>query len=207
MEPRWEANGVFLELDPSDEAIVGTPTAIETTRSFRRMLADQQWNSETLRMFVGVLWNPRTLHFESLESICKRYITKSLVQEHGATDGCAACHGDSQYNVPRCRKRCEDIFDREKSPGQSLSEVQQELVQVEQEQRAMTQEPIERPPQPFSSHDDPMQVSTTPRRARIPDDENNTTTIRPRLDMSALICELSEYDVPEIDWEKFWREQ
>ena len=53
----------------------------------------------------------------------------------------------------------------------------------------MTQEPIERPPLPSSSsHDDPMQVSTTPRRARIPDDEDNTTTIRPRLDMSALIC-------------------
>ena len=140
-------------------------------------------------MFVGVLWNPRALHFESLGGIRKRYITKSLVQEHGATDGCAACHGDSQVHVPRCRKRCEDNFDLEKLPGQSLSEVQQKLVQVEQEQqRAMTQEPIERPPQPSSSsHDDPMRVSTTPRRARIPDDEDNTTTIRPRLDMSALI--------------------
>ena len=27
-------------------------------------------------------------------------------------------------------------------------------------------------------------------------------TVRPRLDMSALICELCEGDVPEIDWEK-----
>ena len=47
-----------------------------------------------------------------------------------------------------------------------------------------------------------MQVSTTPRRARNPDDENEMRTVRPRLDMSALINELCERDVPEIDWEK-----
>ena len=47
-----------------------------------------------------------------------------------------------------------------------------------------------------------MQVSTTPRRARNPDDENEMRTVRPRMDMSALINELCERDVPEIDWEK-----
>ena len=40
-----------------------------------------------------------------------------------------------------------------------------------------------------------MQVSTTLRRARIPEDESDTRTVRPRLDMSAR-------DVLEIDWEK-----
>ena len=47
-----------------------------------------------------------------------------------------------------------------------------------------------------------MQVSTTPRRARNPDDESEMRTVRSRLDMSALINELCERDVPEIDWEK-----
>ena len=47
-----------------------------------------------------------------------------------------------------------------------------------------------------------MQVSTTPRRARSPDDEYEMRTVRPRLDMSALINELCERDVPEIAWEK-----
>ena len=47
-----------------------------------------------------------------------------------------------------------------------------------------------------------MQINTTPRLAIIPHDENNTRTSRPRLDMSALISELCERDVPEIDWEK-----
>ena len=53
-----------------------------------------------------------------------------------------------------------------------------------------------------SSHEEPMQVSTTPRRARNPDDESEMRTVRPRLDMSALINELCERDVTEIDWEK-----
>ena len=47
-----------------------------------------------------------------------------------------------------------------------------------------------------------MQVNTTPRRARNPDDEIEMKTVRPRLDTSALINELCERDVPEIDREK-----
>ena len=58
------------------------------------------------------------------------------------------------------------------------------------------------PQQPSSSsHVDPMQVNTTPRRARISEDEDDTRTVRPRLEMSALISDLCERDVPEIDWE------
>ena len=44
-----------------------------------------------------------------------------------------------------------------------------------------------------------MQVSTTPRRARNHDNECEMRTVRPRLDMSALINELCERDVPEIN--------
>ena len=118
MAPRWEADGVFLgKLDLSDEVIVGTSKGIETTRSFRRVRADPQWSPETLRMFIGVPWHPRGLVTDSLGGIRQRYITRSLVQEHGATDGCAACQGDSQVHVQRCRKRFEEIFDREKQPG------------------------------------------------------------------------------------------
>ena len=114
--------------------------------------------------------------------------------------------------MSRCRKRFKDIFDGEKEPGQPLAAVQQEelvrvaegaipvaqLAQVEQEpqqQRAIIPEPIAIPPQPFSSsHEDP-------RRARIPEDEDDAKTVRPRWDMSALIRELCERDVPEIDGE------
>ena len=46
-----------------------------------------------------------------------------------------------------------------------------------------------------------MQVNTTFRRAIIAEDEDDTRTVRPRLDTSALITELCERDVPEISWE------
>ena len=67
----------------------------------------------------------------------------------------------------------------------------------------MIQEPTAIPPKPpSSSHEDPMQVNTTLRRARIPEDKDDTRTVGPRLDMSPLISELCERDVLEIDWEK-----
>ena len=96
MEPRWEADRVFLgKLDLSDEVIVGTPKGVETTRSFRRMTEDRQWNPGTLRMFVGVPWNPRGITTDASGGIRKRYVTRALVITHGATDGCAACQGDA----------------------------------------------------------------------------------------------------------------
>ena len=75
-------------------------------------------------------------------------------------------------------------------------------VQMEREpqQHAPVPEPSAQPSS--SSCEEVMQVSTTPRRARNPDDENEMRTVRPRLHMSAMIIELCERDVPEIDWEK-----
>ena len=71
------------------------------------------------------------------------------------------------------------------------------------QQHATTQEPSAFPPQPSSSsHEDPMQGNTTARRARVPEDDDDTRTVRPSLDISALISELCEIGVPEIDWEK-----
>ena len=119
--------------------------------------------------------------------------------------------------MPRCRKRFEDIFDQEKHPGQPREVVQQDgpdhaaeqvvsgdqRVHMEREPQQQHASVPELSAQPSSSsHEEPVQVSTTPRRARNPDDENEMRTVRPRLDMSALINELCERDVPEIDWEK-----
>ena len=69
-----------------------------------------------------------------------------------------------------------------RASGQPRAAVQQESVQVEQQheqqqqqQRETVPQPIDLPPQHISSsHDGPMQINTTPRRARIPDDEDNT---------------------------------
>ena len=69
-------------------------------------------------------------------------------------------------------------------------------MQMEQEPRQQQHAPIPEPSaQPSSSsHEEPMQVSTTPH-------ESDTRTVRPRMDMSALISELCERDVLEIDWQ------
>ena len=140
---------------------------------------------------------PRGITTDAPGGIRNSYITRALVQTHGATDGCAACQGDAQVHVPGCRKRSEGIFDREKLPGQPREVVQQGDQRVQMEQEPQRHAPIPEPSaQPSSSsHEEPMQVSTTLRRARIPEDESDTRTVRPRLDMSAR-------DVPEIDWDK-----
>ena len=216
MEARWEADGVFLgNLDLSFEDCRDTQrnrhdTIIQTDDE------DLQWNPKTLRMFAGVPWNPRGITTDALGGIRKRYITRTLVQAHGATDGCLACQGDGQVHVPRCRKRFEDICDQDKQPGQPREVVQQDAaeqvvpgdlrVQIEQEsqqQQRHTSVPEPSAQPSSSSYEELMQVSTTPRRAKNPDDENEMRTVRPRLDMSALINELCERNVPEIDWEKF----
>ena len=164
-------------------------------------------------MFVGVPWNPRGITTDAPGGIRKRYITRALVQAQEATDGFRACQGDGQVHVPWCRKRFEDIFDQEKKPGQPRDVVQHDAaeqvvlgdqrVQMEQEPQQQHASVPELNAQPSSSsYEEPMQVSTTQRRARNPDDENEMRTVRPRLDMSALINELCKRDVPEIDWEK-----
>ena len=111
----------------------------------------------------------------------------------------------------------EDIFDPEKQPGEPRVVVQQEEVgcvaeeiilsdqhvqmehEPQQQQHASIPEPSAIPPQPYGSiYQNPMQVNTTPRRARIPEDEGDTRTVRTRLEMSTLIRELCERDVPGL---------
>ena len=130
-------------------------------------------------MVVGVPWNPRGITTDAPGGIRKRYITRALVQTHGATNGCAACQSDGQVHVPRCRKRFEDIIDREKLPGQQREVVQQDepgraaeevlpgdqRVQMEQEPKQQEHAPIQEPSaQPSSwSHQEPMQCKSARR--------------------------------------------
>ena len=86
--------------------IVGTPQGIETTRSFRR--------TSGIQRLCACLLEYRGMASPLLGGTRKRYITRALVQAHGATDGCLACQGDGQVHVPRCRKRFEDICDHDK---------------------------------------------------------------------------------------------
>ena len=139
----------------------------------------------TLRIFVAVPWNPRGLMADPPGGVRKRYIKRSLVQEH-----VHCCNNKSCYDWLR---RSDQLI--------SLPKLKQQPRQLQP--RVMIQNPVETLPQPSSSsHEDSMQVNTTPRRARIPEDEEDATTVRPPLHTNALISELCERDVSEIHWEK-----
>ncbi len=109
--------------DNSDEPIIGTPRGIEQTRSFRKREQGERWNQEAIRMFVGAPWNPRGMVADAPGGTRRRYITKALVLQHGATEGCVACTGDSQVHIPCGRKRFDDIFDAAKQPGEPYDRV------------------------------------------------------------------------------------
>ena len=105
-----------------------------------------------------------------------------------------------------CQGQPRDVAPQDE-PGRAAEEILpgDQRVQMEQEHRqhASIPEPSAIPAQSSSSsQQETMQVNTTPRRARIPEDENDTRTVRPRLEMSILISELCERDVPEIGWKK-----
>ena len=150
--------------------IVGT-TSIETTRSFRRLPADQQWNPETLLMSVVVPLNPRGLIIDSPGGI-RKVTSRNLW-----------CKSTARQTVAQPAKEIhKSMCHREKQPGQPRSVVKKEdFGRVAEEAmpggHATISEPTAIPPQPSSSsHEDPMQVNTTPRR----------------LDMSAVVSELCQ---------------
>ena len=113
LEPHW-ATGTFPgRTDASDEVIVGTAVGIEFARSFRRRTRDKQWQRDALTTFIGVPWNPRGLAVEApMASSRRKYITKSLVQQHGETPGCSACLGVSPQHTATCRERFERLIKR-----------------------------------------------------------------------------------------------
>eukprot|EP00959_Pyramimonas_sp_CCMP1952_P223425 4671055-Pyramimonas_sp.AAC.1 len=63
--------------------------------------------------FIGVAWNPSGLEVNDQNEVARRrrYITKALIEEHGPTDGCEACEGNSSMHNAGCRTRCAKIFD------------------------------------------------------------------------------------------------
>ena len=110
LEPHW-ATGTFPgRTDESDEVIVGTAVGIKFARSFRRRTRDKQWQRDAFRTFIGVPWNPRGVAVEApMASSRRKYITKSLVQQHGETTGCSVCLGISPQHTATCRERFERL--------------------------------------------------------------------------------------------------
>ena len=100
LEPRW-ATGTFLgRTDESDEVIVEQQSG--SSLSFRRRTRDEQWQRDAFTTFMSVPWNPRGLAVEGpMASSRRRYITKSLVQQHGEAVQHAWEFHRSTHNLPR----------------------------------------------------------------------------------------------------------
>ena len=165
-------------------------------------------------MFVGVPWNPRGIITDSPGGIRKRYITRALGYERMARQTVAQpakvmhksmCQGVENDLKTSSTKRNSQVnhvlWSNKKSSVVRLKRSYQ-VISVCKWSKNNNNNNNNNMHQSSSSHEEPMQVNTTPRRARIPEDESDTRTVRPRLDMSVLISELCERDVPEIDWER-----
>ena len=173
------------------------------------MTEDLQWNPEILRTFVGVPWNPRGIttdppleefaNVTSRELWCKhmeqqtdalpvKAMDKSMCQGVGNGLRTSLTKRNSPVNHVKWCSKMSLVVQLNKSYQEIDHCVQME--QESQQHNAPIPEPSAQPSS--SSHEEPMQVSTTSRRARIPEDES----------MSALISGLCERDVLEIDWEK-----
>ena len=104
-ERSWDAQ------TKATRSFVGTAIGIEFARSFRSRTRDKQWQRDAFTTFVGVPWNPRGLAVEApVASSRKKYITKSLVQQHGETPGCSACLRVSSQHMATCRDRFERLI-------------------------------------------------------------------------------------------------
>ncbi|CAK0878028.1 unnamed protein product [Prorocentrum cordatum] len=113
LEPRW-SEGLFLgRRDENDEIIVGTVRGIEHARTMKLRSAEDTYSKEMYNTLIGVPWNSRGLEVKDQNEVVRRwrYITKSLIEEHGPTDGCVACEGTSAIHNARCRTRFAKIFD------------------------------------------------------------------------------------------------
>jgi hypothetical protein len=138
LDSRWET-GVFLgRRDVSDEIIVGTINGVHFARSFKRKCEKDRWSRQDFDAFIGVPWNPRGVAMSApVASGRRKYITRTLVVEHGATDGCHGCSGDSSVHNPRCRARFEKIFKDEDHRAEQMEPI---IVQVPVAQDGQLQE-------------------------------------------------------------------
>ena len=78
---------------------------------FVRRTKDKQWERDAFTTFIGVPWKCRRLAVEApVASSTRRYITKSLVQQHGETPCCSACLGMALQHAAKYRERFEKLI-------------------------------------------------------------------------------------------------
>eukprot|EP00971_Amphidinium_carterae_P137638 2727858-Amphidinium_carterae.2 len=119
MEPRWEQGLYVGRVTGSHEAVLLTPDGVARAHALRRQEATQQFNLEFLMACKGTPWNPSgrengDVVLAGPSYAAKRekrlYITRMMIEEHGATPGYKACRERSGPHTTACRTRYERLY-------------------------------------------------------------------------------------------------
>ena len=123
-ENRWE-KGVFVGKCPeSDEFYYLTESGVGRSRDGKRIVEAERYDVAMLAKVKGTPWDPKGTssdvgnHCQKASkdftvagnSIRRFYITQSMINEHGSTDGCPKCGAWGATHSAECIKRFEGIL-------------------------------------------------------------------------------------------------
>eukprot|EP00971_Amphidinium_carterae_P348914 6490741-Amphidinium_carterae.1 len=119
MEPRWEVGLYVGRVTGSHEAVLLTPDGVARAHALRRQEQARQFELEFLSACKGSPWNPSGK--ENGEALLagpsyaskrekRLYITRAMMEEHGATPGCKACRERTGPHTASCRTRFERLY-------------------------------------------------------------------------------------------------
>lgn len=109
---------VSLDAQLSD-LVKGRP--VRKSRTIKRLSESARWNKDLLARVKGLPWNPTGApHLDVVSSklsgdlgpgkVRRMQITKKMIDEKGATEGCPACVGDKKaHHTEKCRLRFEAL--------------------------------------------------------------------------------------------------
>jgi hypothetical protein len=114
-DSRW-SQGLWLgKVEASDEHIVGLGATVSKTRTVRRLPEDQRWSTETVDQLRALPWGDAGQVTDAARTTKRHYITRAAVDQHGATEGCRGCTGESKWHSTRCAARFAEIFESQEA--------------------------------------------------------------------------------------------
>ena len=162
-DSRW-SQGLWLgKVEASDEHIVGQGARVYKTRTVRRQPEDKRWSLEAVDALRALPWGEAGQVTDAARTTKRRYITRAVVDLHGATEGCRGCAGTAKRHSTRCATRFDEIFakqdeDRAARFPQAPAESAAEPREAEAEAKAAAEAAEEAPapePQAAATEADP----------------------------------------------------
>ena len=122
LDPRW-SRGCFVGIDlRSGEGLFASEAGILRARGWQRVTADAKWDLEFFAACVGSPWNPAgvperdtlaaaEVPARTFERQRSMYITKTMLEETGASVGCRGCAAPGAPHSAECRARFDRKYD------------------------------------------------------------------------------------------------